>query len=66
MGIVVLTRQDKKALLDIVECHIDGLEATKQMVVSQEDSSYLLEAVAAVDEAIAWAKAVHRRINESV
>jgi hypothetical protein len=63
MPIVVMTRAEQIVLQDILEVHLDGLKVSKQTIIKEEKQDYLLEAVAAVDEAIARTETLIGRVN---
>lgn len=53
-------------LLDVIDVHLDGLNVAKEMVVEDIDGIEMLEAVAAVDEAIALTEKVKGRVERGI
>jgi hypothetical protein len=61
--LIIVTGMEHAILQDILEIHLDGLKVAKQTIIDEEDHDYLLEAVAAVDEAIGFTERLIRRVQ---
>lgn len=66
MPILVLTEAERLHLYDVLEVHLDGLRIAKEECMTSLDGPDMLEAVAAVDEAIARNIKVQERINRAI
>ena len=65
MALLILTALERELLADIVRIHIDGLVVAKDLTMNDLDDEGMLEAVAAVDEAIVVSGKLLKRIENA-